>query len=351
MSELIEVKRYISQVMASIHAPVTERERIEADLHAHFQEALAAGESPQAVIARMGAPAEVAAEFMAQVPLRYAGFWWRLAAFGIDLAVIIASAGVFAVVAFGLMARLPQNIVGWEWIPAVAMFAVMVGFVLAALGIILLYFPILEGRFGQTVGKHLLGLRALKENGLPIGYKEAFLRRLSYYFEILPIDALFVPFTAKRQRAFDIVAHTIEVQESDNKRSRVILVAALIVALPLILLCSCFRPQANLMSLDSKSLGHTSYNFQSFSGVERAEVPGQGGRSIQLEYQATISSGSLSITVENPQREVVWQADLPAGAKSSHEVQMIAMNQGGNYVIVVEGKEAVGSLDVSWQNR
>jgi uncharacterized RDD family membrane protein YckC len=81
-------------------------------------------------------------------------------------------------------------------------------------GGILLYFPILEGRFGQTVGKRTLGLRVLKENGLPIGYKEAFLRRISYYLEGgLVIDALFIPCTQKRQRAFDIVARTIVIRE------------------------------------------------------------------------------------------------------------------------------------------
>jgi HAAS domain-containing protein len=121
MSEQNEVKRYIEQVMSNIHAPAAERERIEADLRAHFQEALAAGESPQAALARMGTPAEVAAEFMAQAPLRYAGFWWRLAAFGLDLAVMIVGASVLGLVAFVLMTRLPRDIVGWEWIPAVAL--------------------------------------------------------------------------------------------------------------------------------------------------------------------------------------------------------------------------------------
>jgi uncharacterized RDD family membrane protein YckC len=28
--------------------------------------------------------------------------------------------------------------------------------------------PSMEGRFGQTPGKHLLGLRVVKENGMPV---------------------------------------------------------------------------------------------------------------------------------------------------------------------------------------
>ena len=52
----------------------------------------------------------------------------------------------------------------------------------------------------------------LGEDQLPVGYKESVLRRLSFYFNILPVDALFIFFTAKKQRAFDIVARTIVVR-------------------------------------------------------------------------------------------------------------------------------------------
>ena len=69
-------------------------------------------------------------------------------------------------------------------------------------------------RAAFTVVKRLLGLRVLKETGLPIGYKEAFLRRLSLYLEIIAVDALFILFTARRQRAFDIVARTIVIHEA-----------------------------------------------------------------------------------------------------------------------------------------
>ena len=81
----------------------------------------------------------------------------------------------------------------------------------------MLYFPILEGRFGQTLGKRLLGIRVLHESGLPIGFKEAILRRLPFYFDFWPIDGLFVLFTAKKQRAFDIVARTVVVRETSER--------------------------------------------------------------------------------------------------------------------------------------
>jgi len=75
------------------------------------------------------------------------------------------------------------------------------------IAIVIVYFPLLEGRFGQTLGNWLFGrLIVRSEDGLPAGYGKAILRRISFNFEILPIDALFIPFNPKHQRGFDILA-------------------------------------------------------------------------------------------------------------------------------------------------
>ena len=209
-----EVDRYIREVMWNISAPSQERKRIESDLTAHLDEALARGEPAKEIIAHMGTPIEVAAEFMDQVALQYAGFWRRLFAYGIDLAILILTGGVLGILAIVFVSLVPRHPVGLDWIIGGVLILLLFSVVLGILGLIVLYFPILEARFGQTVGKHMLGLRVLKENGLPVGYKEAFLRRLSYYFDILPVDALFIPFNARRQRAFDLVARTVVIREA-----------------------------------------------------------------------------------------------------------------------------------------
>ena len=73
--------------------------------------------------------------------------------------------------------------------------------------------PLLEGLFGRTPGKRLSRLRVVRDGGVAIGMKEAFLRRISMYLKILTIDALFIPFNAKKQRAFDMVAKTVVIHE------------------------------------------------------------------------------------------------------------------------------------------
>jgi uncharacterized RDD family membrane protein YckC len=211
------VDRYIHEVMNHITASPVEKARIESDLRAHMQEALDAGVSPEEAVKRMGNPREIAAGFMSQMKLELAGFWLRLLAFLIDMLVVFLAASFFAVSAILLSNLVPRHPAGGGYLGGAILILLVAGFALAALGIILAYFPLLEGRFGYTLGKHLLGLHVLTEEKLPVGYKEAILRRLSYYFEMLPVDALFIPFTQKKQRAFDIVARTIVVKKDSYK--------------------------------------------------------------------------------------------------------------------------------------
>jgi len=207
-----QVRGYVHTVMRNVTASQNERTRIENDLYAHLDAAIQTGEPIDAVLARMGSPEEVAGAFMAQVELVYAGFWLRLSAFLIDVFVLIIpllAAAVIFFVGSSLIPSHPDRLANYLWGGIVILLICVSG--LAAVGLLIMYFPILEGRFGQTLGKRLLGMRVLKENGLPIGYREAFLRRISFYFDFFPFDALFIPFTEKHQRGFDIIAHTVVV--------------------------------------------------------------------------------------------------------------------------------------------
>lgn len=209
-----EVDRYVLDVLRNIEAPPRQRSRIEADLRAHLEEALRRGESPATVFARMGSPEEVAQEFMAGVTLHYAGFWRRVIAFAVDLAVILLVASPLFGLAVLFSSLVPRAPSGWEYALGGVIIVAAWSTALMAVGVFILYFPMLEGRFGQTLGKRLLGLRVVKETGTPIGYREAFLRRLPFYFDFIVLDALFIPFTPRRQRAFDIIARTVVIREA-----------------------------------------------------------------------------------------------------------------------------------------
>lgn len=202
------VDRYIDEVMRHAFATRVDKERLEADLRAHFAEAEERGEPLRQTLDGLGTPEEVAAALSAERPIEYASFFQRLAAFIGDCGVMVllawpAAAGmVYVATRHGS----PEDgSIGW--------IAVLGACALAALGVYAFYFPLFESRFGRTPGKQQMKIRVIRENGAPISLGQAFVRRLSMYFEFLVIDALFVPFTKKKQRALDIVAQTIVARE------------------------------------------------------------------------------------------------------------------------------------------
>ncbi len=160
------------------------------------------------------APGEIAACYARSYApgLPRAGFWPRLAAYIIDSFVI--GAAIFTAI-------LPVIFLGWltdltkhnPFITAMLVFTA-VAFILAVLGVTICYFTVLEGRFGKTVGKYVMGLSVLKTSGERIGYKDALLRNIPKYIRnLLIIDVLIMLlfFNKEKQRGFDRVADTMVV--------------------------------------------------------------------------------------------------------------------------------------------
>ena len=114
--------------------------------------------------------------------------------------------------------------------PPVPFFILLMPAVMWTLAVFLFYFPALEAHFGKTLGKHLLGLRVLNEDGTRLGLGKAFLRRLSYYFDFLAIDALFAAFTERKQRALDILSKTMVVREENELGAARVLICLAIIA-------------------------------------------------------------------------------------------------------------------------
>jgi uncharacterized RDD family membrane protein YckC len=244
-------EQYLSDVAKNITAHPERKDQFLLDLRAHFDEGKAAGDTDIAVINRLGKPEDVASEFMMNMPLTFAGFWERLLAFFIDMTlcvyVMIFGFGLLIGVPF-LMINRSRSIALMDALHDVATLHMLgslspiyiplgILLIIGTMALFLLYFPILEAQFGRTLGKRLMGLKVLKEKRTAIGMKEAFIRRISYYADILPVDALFIPFTEKKQRAFDIVAQTIVVRDPSYTRNVFAILAVLFVfAIPFFLL-------------------------------------------------------------------------------------------------------------------
>jgi len=199
-----QTERYIDEVMRLLLATREERVRFETDLRAHFEDGLSRGQTALEIIGRMGTPETVAEAFNAERPLEHAGFRLRLAAFFADMSIFVLSAAPVA-----LTAILIENktVPGWVGMALMGLWA------LAILGLSLTYFPLLEARFGKTLGKHIMRIRVVDESGRPLQLRQAIIRRLSFYFDLLAVDVIFIPFTDRKQRGLDILAKTIVVRE------------------------------------------------------------------------------------------------------------------------------------------
>jgi len=201
-------ERDIQAVMPRVLGSEADRRRRAEDLRAHFQDGQTRGDTTAQIIARLGSPDDVAEAFHLEREMAFAGFWSRLVAFLGDLGLITALTA--PLILTGVWTAEGLTRVGVIR-PLALLSALACG--LAVAGLFVCYFPLLEARFGKTLGKHLLGLRVVRQTGTPITLGQAFLRRLSLYFELLVPDALFIPFTANRQRALDLLAKTVVVRE------------------------------------------------------------------------------------------------------------------------------------------
>lgn len=81
--------------------------------------------------------------------------------------------------------------------------------------IALAYYIVLEGKLGATVGKMLLGLKVVAENGSPISYKEATIRTLLRIIDglfVYLVGAILVWTSPSKQRLGDRAAHTLVIR-------------------------------------------------------------------------------------------------------------------------------------------
>lgn len=90
------------------------------------------------------------------------------------------------------------------------------GYLLGLVLVFFLYFIILEGRSGQTVGKRLMSIKVVREDGSSCGYGPATVRNLARIIDVLPflylLGFIVIIRSDKRQRLGDIIAKTIVVR-------------------------------------------------------------------------------------------------------------------------------------------
>jgi uncharacterized RDD family membrane protein YckC len=159
-------------------------------------------------------PRAVVAQNDAVAKPRYGGFWRRVGAFIVDLAVIFLLTALMAVMAFigykvGLAAH-DRSISLANAAPLVAFLT------FACVFLATVYFVVFHGMDGTTIGKSLLGLRVVAADQSSINYRRALLRWVGLVgFGCLTIGVsfLWIMWSREKRGWHDFLARTWVIRE------------------------------------------------------------------------------------------------------------------------------------------
>jgi uncharacterized RDD family membrane protein YckC len=192
---------YINQVIGRLPRSLPLRSQVAMELRSHIAERVEHGQSVDDALQQLGDPVALAESYLAAIPLVAGSFWERAAAKILDL---VAFAAAYLPIAWLASRLVPPFFVV---IAALALFAG--GFCLST--------AVAEYRFGTTIGKHLLGLRVVRESGAGISFGQSVVRQLPAFLQVGWIDVLFALFTDRRQRAFELLSKTRVVRAPEEQ--------------------------------------------------------------------------------------------------------------------------------------
>ena len=182
---------YVAQVLHRLPPDSEIRSQVEMEVRSHIAERLEHGEALDAALRQMGDPAQLAESYLAAIPLVAAPFWPRVWAKLLDF-----------VVAFAVLAPL-------VWLAGQVSPEAFIIVCVLGLAVVLPLYPIVaEYQFAKTIGKHLFGLRVVRESGARISFGQSIVRQLPAFFQVFWIDAMFAVFTERHQRAFELLSKT-----------------------------------------------------------------------------------------------------------------------------------------------
>ena len=189
---------YINEVLRNMPAATPQRSQIALELRGHIAERLAAGQPIDEVVRQLGSPIALAESYLSAVPLVAPTLWRRFAAKVVDF---LAAFIVLVPFAWMIWTTYAETGLMFAFLPLIV---IVGGSLLFAAGTV-----VAEYWFGQTFGKWLLGLRVVRMTGARISFGQAFVRMLPVALEgVFPVDAAFVFFTEKQQRAFELLSKT-----------------------------------------------------------------------------------------------------------------------------------------------
>ncbi len=186
---------FINRVLDEMPSSTPRRQQIALELRGHIEERLAAGLPLDEVLHQLGDPRSLAESYLSAVPLVAGSFWARAVARVVDYVVSVAVVAPFGVAV-------------WFTSDSKLFPLWLFAYIFTASLMIAAYPIVAEYRYGKTWGKHLMGLRVVRESGARISLGQSIVRQLPVFLQVIWIDALFALFTDKSQRAFELLSKT-----------------------------------------------------------------------------------------------------------------------------------------------
>jgi hypothetical protein len=112
------------------------------------------------------------------------------------------------------------------------------------------------------------------------------------------------------------------------------------------LLIACQADRVAIGMNETNLPGQWQATYTTFSGTKVDTFRADAGQTLILDYETEVEKGSLTVQVEDPDEEVLWETAFDEGGADTVRVDL---NQDGRYAIVLIGEDADGSWDLEWE--
>ena len=118
----------------------------------------------------------------------------------------------------------------------------------------------------------------------------------------------------------------------------------ILLLLPLLFLSSCSRTQIAWVEMNFGNDFEASY--QLFDGEERERIQVDAGDTFSLSYDVTVDDGALTLQIEDPDGNTVWEETFLDDDEGVYE---FTSDSSGRINLIVVGDNTEGSFDLSWE--
>jgi hypothetical protein len=112
-----------------------------------------------------------------------------------------------------------------------------------------------------------------------------------------------------------------------------------------LLVVACGQRRVEIGMVETHRPGQWQARYTTFSGVKRDRVQADAGQTLVLAYEAEIDKGRLEIRVEGPAGDTLWERSREQDGQETVE---LTLEQGGRYLVLIEGRDTGGRFDLSW---